>query len=692
MEAKKRRRRKKRISTRAMNIRILIAFGAILLLFVVYVGRIVWLDRKKGNEYEKKVLSQQSYVSNTIAYRRGDIVDRNGNKLATSKKVYNLVLDPQLLLSNQKYYQPTIDALAKAVGVKEDEVKEVTDKYPESHYRKIDAYKALSSDVVESFQALAKKDKNIKGVFFEEEYIRQYPYSTVASNVIGFCSSDNVGIWGIENQYNSSLSGTVGKKYGYYDSNLDLVEKVVEPQNGKQIVSTIDVNVQGVLEQHMQTFQKETGSKNMGCIIMNPQNGEIYAMASSPGYDLNDPNNLDAVYTKQEQKSLTDKQKMKALNEIWRNYCISDSYEPGSTFKPITVAACLDEGVTDPDQTYVCDGYQVVSGSKIKCVAFGKGGHGSINICQALMESCNDVMMQIGAKLGGKKFLSYVNDFGFGNKTGIDLPGEATGTVFQADSLRPADLATSSFGQSQTVTMVQMAAAFSATINGGSYYTPHVVKEVQSESGATVQKTQNTMVRKVVTEETSKLIRQYLYKTVDEGTAAPAKVAGYKIGGKTGTAEKYPRRQGKYLVSFIGFTPIDNPEVVIYVTIDEPNVEDQAHSTYATEFSSGVMKDVLPLLGIYQKSSKKGDETSITLPSTKKGNLVQEVPKGGYSDKNYRKLDSPEDTTEPQTSAEPQASTEPQATDEPQTSAKPQATTEPQTTDDPQATTDPNEE
>ncbi|MCI5641212.1 MAG: peptidoglycan glycosyltransferase, partial [Lachnospiraceae bacterium] len=354
MEAKKRRRRKKRISTRAMNIRILIAFGAILLLFVVYVGRIVWLDRKKGNEYEKKVLSQQSYVSNTIAYRRGDIVDRNGNKLATSKKVYNLVLDPQLLLSNQKYYQPTIDALAKAVGVKEDEVKEVTDKYPESHYRKIDAYKALSSDVVESFQALAKKDKNIKGVFFEEEYIRQYPYSTVASNVIGFCSSDNVGIWGIENQYNSSLSGTVGKKYGYYDSNLDLVEKVVEPQNGKQIVSTIDVNVQGVLEQHMQTFQKETGSKNMGCIIMNPQNGEIYAMASSPGYDLNDPNNLDAVYTKQEQKSLTDKQKMKALNEIWRNYCISDSYEPGSTFKPITVAACLDEGVTDPDQTYVC--------------------------------------------------------------------------------------------------------------------------------------------------------------------------------------------------------------------------------------------------------------------------------------------------------------------------------------------------
>ena len=638
-QLRSKRKRKKKISTRRMNLRLLIVFGAITALMAVFLWQIIQLNRSKGVEYEKRVLSQQSYVSNTIAYRRGDIVDRNGNKLATSKKMYNLIIDPGLMLSDGKYFDPTTDALEKTVGMKPKSVKKILDKYPNSHYYVVKKYKGLDVETVEAYQALEREDKYIKGVWFEEEYVRRYPYSTVGSSVIGFCSSDNVGIWGIENQYNNMLSGSSGKKYGYYDSDLNLIETVKEPENGKKIISTIDVNVQGILEQHMQTFQKETGSENMGCIIMNPKNGEIYAMACTPEYDLNDPYNLNNFFTEAQQAAMSNEQKMEALNTIWRNYCISDSYEPGSTFKPITVAACLDEGATTPERAYVCDGSQQVGGHQIKCVAYANGGHGTVDVCKALMESCNDALMQMGADLGGKKFLRYVNDFGFGQKTGIDLPGEATGSIFNDDTLRTTELATSSFGQSQTVTMIQMAAAFSAVINGGNYYKPHVVKEIQNENGATVEEIENTLVRKVTTEETSGLIKSYLYKTVQEGTATLAQVDGYKIGGKTGTAEKYPRRMRNYLVSFIGYTPIDDPEVVIYVTIDQPHVQDQAHSTYATEFSSGVMQDVLPLLGIYKKASAKtSDDTKVQLPSTQNGNLPLEVPKGGYSDSDYPAL------------------------------------------------------
>lgn len=628
---------KYKFSTRRMYQRTFIALGAIVLFALVCVGWTIWLGQSKGDEYEKIVLSQQSYVSNTIAYRRGDILDRNGNKLASSKKVYNLVLDPKALTLDSAYFEPTTKALQQTVGMSEGAVRKIIDKKPDSHYYVVKKYKGLSRDVVDAFNELADKDKNIQGVWFEEEYVRQYPYSTVASNVIGFCSSDNVGIWGIENQYNSQLSGKTGKKYGYYDSDLNLVENVKEPENGKKIISTIDVNVQGVLEQHMQKFQTDTGSKNMGVIIMNPNNGEIYAMASSPGYDLNDPSDLSKYYSEDKLAGMSDKKKMEELNEIWRNFCISDAYEPGSTFKPITVAASLEEGTTSPSRTYVCDGYQKVGGSKIKCVAFSKGGHGTINICQALMESCNDALMQMGDALGGKRFLKYVNDFGYGQKTGIDLPGEATGKIFTEDTMRSADLATSSFGQSQTVTMVQMAAAFSSVVNGGYYYTPHVVKEIQNENGATVSEIETQPVHKVVTAETSKLLRGYLYKTVEEGTAKAAQVKGYKVGGKTGTAEKYPRKKKNYLVSFIGFTPIEHPEVVIYVVIDQPHVEDQAHSTYATEFASSVMGDVLPMLGVY-KNDSSGGTTKVQLPSTKNGNLPLEVPKGGYSTEDYQKL------------------------------------------------------
>lgn len=637
-----------RLAKKFMYARLLFIFILILLAFTTLVVRIVYLNKTKGNAYEKKVLAQQSYVSNTVQFKRGDITDRNGNKLATSIKVYNLILDPKLILSDEKYIEPTILALNKVFGISEKKIKNILDKNPSTHYYVMDKFKHLSSEKIDEFEALQndekqKDSKNIKGVWFEEEYVRNYPYSTVACDVIGFCNSNDDGAWGIEKQYNSSLTGSYGRQYGYFDSGLELVQTVRPAVDGNTVVSTIDVNIQGILEQHIEKFEKNIGSKNIGCIIMNPNNGEIYAMASYPSYDLNNPRELSNFYSEKEIAKMSEAEKLESLNSLWRNFCISDAYEPGSTLKPITVSVALDEGVTTDGSYYVCDGSQQVADRKIKCVAYARGGHGSTSICQALKWSCNDVLMQLGAKLGKTKFLNYINNFGFGKKTGIDLPGEGTGAIFDENTMGPVQLATSSFGQSQTVTMVQMAAAFSAVVNGGNYYQPHVVKEINTKSGAVVSSNDNMLVRRVITEDTSKLLREYLYKTVsdEDGTAKPARVDGYKIGGKTGTAEKQPRGHGNYLVSFIGCTPADDPEAVIYVIIDEPNVEDQSHaSVYATEFASDVMEDVLMFLGIYpDKSDAKSKKNKISnnkikLPSTKDG-IFLDAPKNGFSNKDY---------------------------------------------------------
>lgn len=633
-------RKKVRIAGKHMYFRLVIVFGIMLFLAIFLIGRVIYLNKNKGDIYEKRVLAQQSYVSNVIQYKRGDIVDRNGNRLAVSEKVYNLVLDPQLILSDTDYLKPTEKALNEVFGIKAKNVEKILADKPATHYYVMENYKGLSSDKVKKFKALMEEDKKIKGVWFEEEYIRKYPYSAVGSDVIGFCSSNDTGAWGIEQQYNNDLNGVYGRRYGYYDSELNLVQTVKAAENGKTIRSTIDINVQGIVEQHMEKFEKEIGSENMGCIIMNPKNGEIYAMASYPSYDLNNPRDLSMFYSEKQLSKMTDEEKFEKLNSLWRNYCISDAYEPGSTFKPITVAAALDEGVTFDGKVYKCDGGQQVADRYIKCVGHVRGGHGSTDICQALKWSCNDVLMQLASDMGKKKFIKYVNTFGFGKRTGIDLPGEAEGAIFTENNMGAVQLATSSFGQSQTATMIQMVSAFSAVVNGGNYYQPHVVKEVASENGAVVYSNDNSLVKKVITEDASKLIREYLYKTVsdEDGTASPASVKGYKIGGKTGTAEKQPRGKGNYLVSFIGCTPADDPEVVIYVVIDEPHVEDQAHSTYATEFASDVMDDVLPFLGVYpggkayKESQKKASK--IKLPSTKDGKLL-EAPEGGFADEDY---------------------------------------------------------
>lgn len=599
--------------TNRMSARLLFVFGVVLTLMSLLIVRIATLNHTDGVRYEKKVLSQQTYTSTAVPYQRGSIFDRNGTVLAYSEKVYNVVLDVYYALSDEKYSEPTKKALLSSFkDITEKTVDDLYKNKPNSRYSVIK--KGITYDEVEKFKKLEEKDKNIQGVWFEEDYNRKYPYKTLACDALGFTTSGNVGNWGIEQYYNDTLNGTNGVEFGYIDEDLKLQRTVKPAINGSSIVSTIDANVQKAVQEQIKAFNTQYGSKNMGVLVMNPNNGEVLAMASNEEYDLNNPTDLTPFYTKEEIDKMSDKEKTDALSQIWRNYTISDTFEPGSTFKPFTIAAGLEENVIKQNDTFYCDGGEDVAGTYIKCTSYSIGGHGEITLTQALMKSCNDALMQIGAKEGGDLFLGYQKFFGFGAKTGIDLPGEAVGILKEKSSLSKVDLATNSFGQNFTNTMIQLAAGFSSLVNGGYYYEPHIMKEVLNASGSMVSSYDKKLVKLSVSSNTSEFLRDALYMTVQEGTAKGAQVPGYKVGGKTGTAQKIPRSAHTYLVSFIGCVPTDNPQVVIYVVIDEPqNVLKQADSSLATKTAGAILQEILPLLGIYP--TEKGADNAGTVSS-----------------------------------------------------------------------------
>ena len=454
----------------------------------------------------------------------------------------------------------------------------------------------------------------------EEDYTRKYPYKTLASDVIGFTTNGNVGSNGIEASYNSILNGTDGREYGYLDEDSGYERTVKEPDNGSTVVSTIDLQLQSIVEQHILEFNEEhkneatqgEGSKNTGVIVMNPQNGEILAEASYPNYDLNNPRDLTKYYTEEQLKKMTDQEKLDTLNDLWNNYCVSNTYEPGSTFKPFTISAGLETGVLTGNENYVCGGVMHVGDHDIHCS--NRSGHGPETLKQALENSCNVALMQIGASIGTEEFCRYQRLFGFGEYTGIDLPGEGetSGLLYTPATMDPASLATNAFGQNFNVTMTQMAASFSSLINGGNYYEPHVVKQIQDDNGNVTEYKDPVLVKKTISKETSDIIKDYMLGVVEEGTGASAAVEGYAVGGKTGTAEKLPRGNGKYLVSFIGYAPQENPQVMVYVVIDEPNSAVQANSGYATQLASQIMTDIFPYLGIEKKTDSASNTDTQT--------------------------------------------------------------------------------
>jgi len=615
---------------------------------------------KKKEDYNQIVLSQQEYDSRVIPFKRGDVLDRNGTYLATSEKVYNLILDPKQIMSDpEAYLEPTINALTECFGYDKTEITNLIQEKKDKQY--IRYAKQLTYDdkdkyekyKTEKAEELKKARKDIKGIWFEDEYKRVYPYNSLASKLVGFANGDGMaGTGGIEQFYNTTLMGVNGREYGYLNDDSNL-ERVIKPaSNGNTVVSTIDVNVQKIVEKYIAEWEAQTGSKRVGVVVMDPNNGEVLAMSDDKTFDLNNPRDLRPEFTTDVLRQLGIKEAMDdykrknkdaqpltpetvsqhysdeqiislgtqvAWNQTWRNFCISDGYEPGSTEKIFTVSAALEEGAITGKETYECNKFLEVGGHKINCVS--KYGHGLITVEEGLMKSCNVVMMRIAQQMGKEKFYKYQQIFGFGSKTGIDLPGEADNktVMYTADTAGPTDLATNSFGQNFNCTMIQMAAAYCSVINGGSYYEPHVVKQILNEQGSVMKKVTPVLVRETVSESTTKYINEALFKTVNAegGTGGAARIAGYKVAGKTGTAEKIPRDKTNYVVSFCGYAPSDNPQVLVYVVVDEPHVEDQPHSTYASQIFQKIMTEILPYLNVFPDTDTQGSlssEDAATLP------------------------------------------------------------------------------
>lgn len=602
MALERKKRTKPLTFNRRMKQKLMIVFAGVMCALIGLTVVLARINIISGREYERIVLSNRQYNTNVVPYKRGDIVDRNGTVLATSEEVYNVIIDAsELLAKNGKYREASVESLVKYLGIDINTINEYLDneENKDAHYKRI-ARKVPYKQIKEYMQVLEESNK-IKGIWLEKEYKRTYPQNALAGDLIGFTvlgdDGEDQGNWGIEQYYNDELSGKNGVQYGYVDSELNYETVVKSATDGYTIVSTIDANLQSIVQKDIEAYYAEKGAKNLAVIIADPNNGEILAEASYPFYDLNNPQDL-SVYLPQDQiDTLSDEEKLTKMSEMWRNFCISDTYEPGSTFKPFTIAAALEENIVTDNQSFYCDGFQDIYGTKIKC--HKTAGHGMLTLEESLMNSCNDALMQIGASLGTEKFCKYVSDFGFGLKTNIDLPGETYGIIHTADTMGPVDLAVNSFGQGINVTMTQMVAAFSSLINGGNFYEPSVVKRIETQGGNIVDNKEPVVLRQTVTAKTSELLRRYLYSTVAEGTAKTAGVEGYAIGGKTGTAEKYPRGNEKYIVSFIGFAPVDNPKYVIYVVIDEPNVEKQSDSTQATTLAQKIMSDIMPYMNIY---------------------------------------------------------------------------------------------
>ena len=646
----------KRKASRNMTIRRRIQGKLVILIVLVLLAfaglglKLLFINMTKGEQYKKTVLSQQSYDSITIPYKRGDILDSNGNKLATSDKVYNLIIDAKQLLSKEDYLEPTMTALKTCFPeFPEGEVRAFIASNPNSQYYV--TLKQLEYERMAAFvdmQNNTEEYPNIKGVWFEEEYRRVYPNGSLACDVIGFTGKDNVGNYGLEQYYNSVLNGTNGREYGYLNDDETLERTTIPATDGYNIVSTIDGNIQQIVERYIKDFNDEytnaarsgNGARNVGCIIMDVNNGNVLAMAGYPVFDLNNPRDTSAligspmvnekgnidyeaevISAENIDTLLSDDAKTyQNLNYLWKNFCISATSEPGSVAKPFTVAAGLESGKMSGNEYYTCNGQLHVGDHDIKCHNYKSGGDGTLSVQESIEKSCNVALMLMGKQIGKSTFLEYQEKFNFGLKTNIDLYGESrtSSLVFNTQSMGDTELATSTFGQGYNVTMIQTIAAFASLINGGYYYEPHVVKQVTAPDGSIVENISPRVLKQTVSASTSELIRQYCKGVVDNGTGKTARPAGYSIGGKTGTAETVPRDKINYVVSFMGYAPADNPQIAIYVVVDRPNAVFQDDAKFATRIVRNILTEVLPYMNIYmtEELSDKEKEELDSLEST----------------------------------------------------------------------------
>lgn len=645
-----------------MQKKLVVLFCLVLLAFAGLSVRLMWINREKGDQYSKQVLSQQKYDSITLPFRRGDIVDKNGISLAVSEKVYNLVVDSKIMLSKDGIYvEPTLSALSLCFpdldieSVRNYVVSHASSSYyvplKKLTYNQISDFIDMQNDTGKDDEGNPKPGNNIKGIWFEEEYKRTYPNGSLACDTIGFTTSDGKGMYGLEEYYNDILNGTTGREYGYLNGDSSLERTTKPASDGKTLVSTLDINIQSIVEKYIKEFNDEytnnhregPGANNVGCIVMEVNTGNILAMASYPDFDLNSPYDLSTYYSEDEITSMKENDTYyDTLNSLWRNFCISDTYEPGSTYKPFTVSMGLETGILHGNETYECNGYLEVGDHKIKC--HNKYGDGVVSLKKAIASSCNVALMKIGFAIDKNLFAQYQSNFNFGLKTGIDIAGEArtASMLHPVETMGKTDLAIGAFGQGFNVTMIQMITGFSSLINGGYYYEPHLVSQIRTTSGAIVENIEPRVLKQTISESTSSLIREYCEAVCDpsyEGnTGKTARPAGYSIGGKTGTAETLPRGNKEYVVSFMGYAPADDPQIAIYVVIDRPNMDKQDQGTKcATGIVRNVLTEVLPYLGIFmteelseteakELAEKKLEDTTKYMKNVSDGNAEPTQP------------------------------------------------------------------
>lgn len=566
--------------------KIFLSFAIVGILFVLLTGRCAYLMIAEA-DYYTEMADDLHYRERTIKAARGLIYDRNGTIIAANQAVCTV----SVIYNQMTDREEVIEVLTKELEMDEDRVRKLVEKYSSREIIKTN----VDLEVGERIRAYG-----LNGVKVDEDYRRYYPYGTMASKVLGFTGGDNQGIIGLEVKYEEVLKGDNGLILSLADAAGVEIENAAElreePIAGDNLYLTLDVNIQLYAQQMAEKVMEEKQAKAVSVIIMNPQNGEIYAMVNVPEFDLNAPYTL----LVEPEREVTKEEYMNLLNAMWRNGCINDTYEPGSTFKMITASAALEEGVVSVNSSFYCPGYRIVEDRRIRCHKVA--GHGAETFAQGLMNSCNPVFIEVGLRLGAEKYYQYLNKFGLMNRTGVDLPGEAGTIMHKPENIGEVELATMSFGQSFQITPMQLIATASAIINGGDRVTPHLGMEIHSSDGTRIQKLTYTVEEGIISDSTSALMRELLEKVVAEGGGKYGQVAGFRVGGKTATSEKLPRGTGKYIASFVGFAPVDDPQVIALITIDEP-VGVYYGGTIAAPVISDIFEKILPYLGISQEST-----------------------------------------------------------------------------------------
>ena len=559
--------------------KVMIVFVAVFFIMMFLIGRLVYLMIFCSEYYGNKAENLHERERD-IKAARGKLLDANGTVLATNKSVCTI----SVIHNQMEEPEKVIAMLVKELGIPEETARKRVEKVSSIERVKTNVAKE-TGDAIRAY--------GLSGVKVDEDYKRYYPYGTLASKVLGFTGADNQGILGLEVKYDEYLQGTNGKILTLTDARGIEIENAgesrLEPVNGYDLCLSLDYNIQMYCEQAAKKVCTKKSADSVSVIVMNPQNGELMAMVNYPEFDLNDPFTL--VGDNGEAVSAEEKQNL--LNKMWRNQCISDTYEPGSTFKIITAAAALEEGVVKLDDAFFCPGYKIVEDRRIRCAR--TTGHGAETFETGIMNSCNPVFMELGERLGAENFVGYFKQFGLLSKTNIDLPGEAGTIMHKTENIGPVELATISFGQSFQITPIQLVTTVSSIINGGTRVTPHFGVSVQDADGNTVKTFSYETHENICTAETSETMRYLLEKVVSEGTGKNAKIEGFSIGGKTATSQTLPRSDHKYISSFLGFAPADNPQVLVLVVINNPQGIYYG-GTIAAPVAKEIFENILPYL------------------------------------------------------------------------------------------------